>query len=447
MKSEDYSEEELEFVKENDRLRKEIETMKKNNMILRKQLKWNEDDSYHVQEQKMSFGQLQVYTSHVETTRALFEDYAIEKNSEWINLSSLPLLTNKLGDVSSEKEQKELEVLLESNPEGFKDKINFKQFLKWWVNRMNENNDDDVSRFKIMNNKTKNGNFKISRIRRRRIGKKGTLSYRIRFYYKDKESFNEKPISPWHDIPLFNVGKERKSQFLLNFVCEVPKWTRAKLEVTPREKYNPIRQQMKFGKIRDYVHGDMMFNYGMFPQTWEDPRNIDKDTGFKGDNRPLNGIEVGTRQCESGECLCVKVLGVLGLIDEGKTDYKILCINITDPLANKLQDVEDLETFIPGCVSAIREYFRIYKVPHNIPPNEYVFGEMPKNKEHAMKVIRKSNESWKKLLKEFEDGVVPNTPGNLITMKELDNKFDVKSKTEQQNKKQQVLDVPSNNIN
>ena len=34
--------------------------------------------------------------------------------------------------------------------------------------------------------------------------------------------------------------------------------------------------------------------------------------------------------------LQVKVLGVIALIDEGETDWKILAINTNDPLAEKL---------------------------------------------------------------------------------------------------------------
>jgi inorganic pyrophosphatase len=37
----------------------------------------------------------------------------------------------------------------------------------------------------------------------------------------------------------------------------------------------------------------MMFNYGAFPQTWEDPSHISQDTGKKGDNDPLDVVEIG----------------------------------------------------------------------------------------------------------------------------------------------------------
>ena len=42
-----------------------------------------------------------------------------------------------------------------------------------------------------------------------------------------------------------------------------------------------------------------------------------------------------------GEVKQVKVLGAIALIDEGETDWKILTIDITDPLADKIDGTFD----------------------------------------------------------------------------------------------------------
>ena len=47
----------------------------------------------------------------------------------------------------------------------------------------------------------------------------------------------------------------------------------------------------------------------------------------------------------------------------GETDWKILCIDVTDPLAEKLNDVSDIETHMPGFLAATVEWFTIYKMP------------------------------------------------------------------------------------
>ena len=53
-------------------------------------------------------------------------------------------------------------------------------------------------------------------------------------------------LSPWHDIPLFPPRKPG----LLNFVVEIPRGTRAKLECGVKEPGNPIIQDTKKGKLR-----------------------------------------------------------------------------------------------------------------------------------------------------------------------------------------------------
>lgn len=58
----------------------------------------------------------------------------------------------------------------------------------------------------------------------------------------------------------------------MNFVNEIPKGTRAKMECNPNEPFNPLMQDIKNGKLRDFTYGDIPFNYGFIPQTWESPK-------------------------------------------------------------------------------------------------------------------------------------------------------------------------------
>ena len=79
-----------------------------------------------------------------------------------------------------------------------------------------------------------------------------------------------------------------------------------------------------------------IWNYGAFPQTWENPNHIDADTKAGGDKDPLDVCEIGERIAHSGEVKQVKVLGVFGLLDQGETDWKVLAIDVRDPLAKSL---------------------------------------------------------------------------------------------------------------
>ena len=86
------------------------------------------------------------------------------------------------------------------------------------------------------------------------------------------------------------------------------------------------------------------------------------------------------------------------MIDEGETDWKILAIDVTDELAPKLNDVEDIETHLPGLLAATVEWFKIYKMPDGKPANEFAFDAKPKNKEFALDIIKTLNDQWKNVM-------------------------------------------------
>ena len=99
----------------------------------------------------------------------------------------------------------------------------------------------------------------------RQIGAQNTLEFRT-FLEKDG-----KIVSPFHDVPLF----ANEDRTVLNMIVEIPRWSNAKLEISKEEKFNPILQDTKKGKLRYirhcFPHKGYIWNYGAFPQTWEDP--------------------------------------------------------------------------------------------------------------------------------------------------------------------------------
>jgi len=53
----------------------------------------------------------------------------------------------------------------------------------------------------------------------------------------------------------------------------------------------------------------------------------------------------------------VKILGGYAMIDEGETDWKVIAIDVTDPLAEKLNGTSLPVSFSP-LLSAVRPYHR-----------------------------------------------------------------------------------------
>lgn len=226
----------------------------------------------------------------------------------------------------------------------------------------------------------------------RQIGAKNSLDYKV--FIEE----NGKPISPFHDIPLY----ADESKQILNFIVEIPRWSNAKLEISKELPLNPIIQDTKKGKLRFvrnvFPHHGYIHNYGAFPQTWEDPNQTHPETKAKGDNDPLDVCEIGEQVGYTGQVKQVKVLGVMALLDEGETDWKVIVIDINDPLAPKLNDIEDVERHLPGLLRATNEWFRVYKIPDGKPENQFAFSGEAKNKKYADEVVRETNEAWVNLI-------------------------------------------------
>ena len=150
-------------------------------------------------------------------------------------------------------------------------------------------------------------------------GDEQTTEYRI----KATDKSGSKPISLWHvsrqqcrldsslairscdlnlcrsarimlhhrtqDVTLVHVdpATDRPTPYL-NFVCEIPKFTRKKYEIATDEVGNFIKQDEKKGVLREFKKGDIFFNYGCLPRTWEDPTFVHPDAeGCRGDNDPV----------------------------------------------------------------------------------------------------------------------------------------------------------------
>ena len=50
--------------------------------------------------------------------------------------------------------------------------------------------------------------------------------------------------------------------------------------------------------------------------------------------------QIGHNVGHVGEIKQVKILGVIALIDKGETDWKVMSIDINDPMASSLNDIQ-----------------------------------------------------------------------------------------------------------
>lgn len=215
-------------------------------------------------------------------------------------------------------------------------------------------------------------------------GEQKTLEYRLFFQQ------GTKTVSPWHDIPIYPNDADKS---VVNFVNEIPRGTTAKMEIATEELNNPIKQDVKKGNLRFYKYGPSLINYGAIPQTWEDPNVTNSELNVAGDGDPVDVCDIGDTK-SFAEIYSVKILGCLGLLDEGEIDWKVIGINTADPKASQMNDIADVEEQMPGVVSEIREWFRMYKTAEGKGENEYAYGGEAKDSLFAQNVVAETHQSW-----------------------------------------------------
>lgn len=221
----------------------------------------------------------------------------------------------------------------------------------------------------------------------RTSGKYGTVGFKLEPLYKGKT------VSPWHDIDLY----ANSDKSLYNFVVEIPMYSTAKMEMMKDVAGNPIMQDTKNGLPRYYTYGTPFFNYGLLPQTWEDPTYEDPETKALGDGDPIDAIEIGAGPLAMGSVVPVKVLGSMELIDEGETDHKIIVLRQDDPHFKSIHTVADLDHYYPGSLARLVDWLKNYKTSDGKPQNTLTSDE-PTSPAEAVRIIDEVSEFYRKLI-------------------------------------------------
>ncbi|GMP50401.1 hypothetical protein CsSME_00017032 [Camellia sinensis var. sinensis] len=118
------------------------------------------------------------------------------------------------------------------------------------------------------------------------------------------------------------------------------------MEVATDEPFTPIKPNIKKGKLRFYPY-NINWNYGLLPQTWEDPLSANSDVEEAlGDNDPVDVVKIGDSH-------------------------------------SLVNDVDGVEKHFPGTLTAIRDWFRDYKIPDGKPANKFGLGNKAATKDYC----------------------------------------------------------------
>ena len=76
---------------------------------------------------------------------------------------------------------------------------------------------------------------------------------------------------------------------------------------------------------------------------------------------------------------------------------QVITINVDDPKASKVNNVEDIEKEFPGELEKILVWFRDYKMPDGKPANKFGYNNKCLDKDFALKVIEETHEFYNDL--------------------------------------------------
>lgn len=150
----------------------------------------------------------------------------------------------------------------------------------------------------------------------------------------------------------------------INVVVEIPSGSVAKWEVDKGD--GVLRWEFKDGKPRVVKYLGYPGNYGMVPRTL-----LREDLG--GDGDPLDVLVLGPA-LSRGAVVKARIVGVLGLLDEGETDDKLIAVHQASELGHILT-LAELESEFPGVTEIIRIWFENYKGPGRIEATGFSTAE------------------------------------------------------------------------
>jgi inorganic pyrophosphatase len=236
-------------------------------------------------------------------------------------------------------------------------------------------------------------------------GKAGTKQYRI-YYYKnadDAKSTKSSAISPWHHIG-YKSDEMHNGVPLYRFVNEIPKNTIEKYEIATTEVANPLKQDVKNDELRVFKYGKIPFNYGAIPQTWEDPDHESKETtNLPGDNDPVDVVEISDKALQQGYVYDVKPIGILALIDENETDWKVIAVAKGSKLFSKVNDASSLEQHAPQLIEKIKDWFIHYKTADGKKENTLALNGEIKDPKFTVDIIEACHQQWDSLTNRLDE--------------------------------------------
>jgi len=174
----------------------------------------------------------------------------------------------------------------------------------------------------------------------------------------------------WHDVPL---GDNAPEEF--NAIIETPKGSLNKYEI---DKETGL---IKLDRA-NYSAAAYPAEYGFAPQTlWDDDDALDV-------------VLMATFPIPSGILVNVRPVALIEMIDNGESDFKIICVPVED---RRWEDVQDIGDINKHTLKEYRHFFETYKALKGKPAPVEIKGI--KGKSEAIKAVERSIKLYQKKFK------------------------------------------------
>ena len=167
----------------------------------------------------------------------------------------------------------------------------------------------------------------------------------------------------WHDISPKRINAD-------DFICvvEISKGSKKKYELDKETGYIILDRIL-------YTSTHYPANYGFIPRTYGD------------DNDPLDVLLICTEPLEPLSLVRAYPIGVITMVDNGRSDEKIIAIPFNDPNYNHYTDIDQLPSHI---FDEMRHFFAVYK---NLENKETAVNEV-QGRDVSLTIIEKAIENY-----------------------------------------------------
>jgi len=154
-------------------------------------------------------------------------------------------------------------------------------------------------------------------------------------------------------------------------LIEIPKGSRNKYE------YDFALKKIRYDRM---IFSSMMYpaDYGFVPET----------LALDGD--PLDVLVLVTEATFPGCVMEVKPIGVFHMTDEKGPDEKVICVPVSDPVWNQINDLNELN---PHLIKEIEHFFKVYKDLEKKKVDVGGWGEQQEAREIVAKCIQRFKDS------------------------------------------------------